>query len=271
MTPKGTGTKIIRELSYNRFADEDGAIVAYLQARDGRRGPLTGNVQNWNDRKFNWTKEDPSYSDQVAFADMLRIIHQHVPDTNPNHIAVTAFSSGGKFGNRLAAVRDDVDALATIHATVDADDLAMMNASPNLRPKDALFILGDNDRVLPMEGGRSFFTFLLKNAHLSRPRQQAEFWGAQAAGDIPPLRLDGPNYTGNMWLSQDGHRVAQYIVKDGAHAIDGAHAKKNLMQFLMGEPKPYFDARRKTWDFVIDSLRRQIAAEQTAGSLIFPA
>jgi hypothetical protein len=59
LTPKGTSQHIIRELEYNRFADKDGAVVAYLHARDGRHGPLTGNTQNWNDVNFGYTKYDP--------------------------------------------------------------------------------------------------------------------------------------------------------------------------------------------------------------------
>lgn len=264
LTPKGTGPHIIRELSFNKFADDEGAIVAYLQGRDGRRGPLTGDVQNWNDKGFGYTKYDPTYSDQIAFGDMVSLIGRHVPNANTSNIGVTGFSLGGKLANRLAATRDDVAALGTIHGTVDAGDLAVMQSSPNLRPKDVNVILGDKDGVLPLEGGRSFWTFLLDGAKQSRPREQAQFWGQQAAGDIPPLALSGPNYTGNMWLSPEGHRVTQYIVKDGAHAIDGAHAKKNAIQWLMGEPKPpnYFDSRTRTWDFVISSLRRQIGDSQ---------
>jgi poly(3-hydroxybutyrate) depolymerase len=264
LTPKGTGPHIIRELSFNKFADDEGAIVAYLQGRDGRKGPLTGDVQNWNDKGFGYTKYDPSYNDNIAFGDMLGIIGRHVPNAHMDRVAVTGFSMGGKFANRLAATRDDIGALATIHGTVDAGDLAIMQSSPNLRPKDVNVILGDKDAVLPLDGGRSFWTFLLDGAKDSRPRAQAQFWGQQAAGDIPPLRFDGPNYTGNLWLSPEGHRVTQYIVKDGAHAIDGAHAKKNLIQWAMGEPKPpsYFDSRTITWDAVIRSLRRQIGDSQ---------
>jgi hypothetical protein len=64
LNPKGESHKIIRELSFNKFPDDDGAVVAYRHARDGRSGPLTGNVQNWNDRGFSYTKPDASYSDR---------------------------------------------------------------------------------------------------------------------------------------------------------------------------------------------------------------
>lgn len=271
LSPKGQSRKLTRELSFNRFADEDGAVVAYLHGKAGLRGPLTGDSQSWNDPRFGFTKHDPSYSDQVAFDDMMNIIRRHVPQANTDHIAVTGFSLGGKMANRIAAARTDVASVGTIHGTVDHFDQALMSSGANQRPVDALFVLGTNDRMLPINGGRGLFTFLLENAGLQRPREQATFW-AQRAGFDPeaPFTTQAPQYTRRDWFkpNQPG-RVVEYTVKDGAHAIDGAHAKKNLIQFLMGEPKSpdYFDARRRTWNFVLNSIKRNIAESETTPAL----
>jgi poly(3-hydroxybutyrate) depolymerase len=263
LTPKGTADHIIRELSWNRFADRDGAVVAYLHGKDGLKGPLTGDTHSWNDHQFGYTKYDPSYSDRVAFDDMMKVIRNHVPQANADNIGVTGFSLGGKMANRIAAERPDVAALGTIHGTIDANDQAMMLHGKNPRDVDALFVLGTKDRVLPMNGGRSFYTMLLENANIQKPTDQARFWTARNNGGAEPFRTDAPEYVRRDWLApnQAHGRVTEYVVKDGAHAIDGAHAKKNLIQWLMGVPKPenYFDARQRTWNFVTQSIRRNIA------------
>lgn len=264
LTPKGTSPKIIRELEYNRLADQDGAIVAYLHARDGRHGPLTGNVQNWNDKNFGYTKRDHTYNDQIAFQDMMTVIGQHVPTANTSNFAISGFSLGGKLANRLAATRSDVSTLATLHGTIDRFDEQIMAAALNRRPIDALVIHGTNDRVLPLDGGRSVFIALLENAGLSRPRRQTEFW-AQSNGSGNPLTTESANYVRRDFRAADGlHRVTEFIERNGPHAINGAQPKHNAIQFLMGRPLPasIFDARERSWTFMIDSIKRHLETAQ---------
>lgn len=276
LTPKGTSHKIIRELEYNRFADRDGAVVAYLHARDGRHGPLTGNSQSWNDTNFGYTKADFTYSDQAAFKDMMSVISQHVPTANTNSIALSGFSLGGKMANRIAATTPEVSTLATIHGTMDKLDEQIMRASMHRHPIDVQVVHGTADRVLPLNGGRSFFTALLENAGLSTPRRQAPFWAesnlqltsspavlAENGGKPSFLSTESPNFSQRVTRAGE-HRVTEIIERNGPHAINGAPAQHNIIQTLMGKPLPasYFDVRQRSWDFMIDSVRRHISTPQ---------
>jgi len=269
LNPNGRAEEILSELNYFKLADQDGAVVAMLQGRDGLKA--LGTYQSFHDVNFGYAKPAEGaapYSDQVAFGDMMSLIRDHVPNANTDNIAVSGFSLGGKMANRIAATRADVGVVASIHGTMDHLDADIMNSALNRHPIDGIFVLSTNDKVLPIGGGKSLFTVGLENNHLSQPRSQAEFWGASNAGAADsnlaqPLTTDSANYVRRDWRAADGeHRVTEYTVKGGAHAIDGAPPRSNIIQMLMGAPKPanYFDARQRTWDFMLKSLRGQQGA-----------
>lgn len=264
LNPKNGSQGIIRELEYNRLADQDGAVVAYLHARNGRHGPLTGDVQSWNDTNFGYTKQDPGYSDQVAFRDMMGLISQHVPTANTSNYAVSGFSLGGKMANRIAGTFPEVSTLATLHGTMDKLDEQVISSAMGRHPLDAVIIHGTRDRVLPLNGGRSLFTALLENAGESTPRRQAPFW-AENNNSGAPMQTEAPNYFRTDYRSADGKtRVTELIEKNGPHAINGAQAKHNALQWLMGIPlsPAVFDARQRSWDFMIDSIQRHLSTPQ---------
>lgn len=264
LNPKNGSQGIIRELEYNRLADQDGAVVAYLHARNGRRGPLTGDVQSWNDTNFGYTKQDPTYSDQVAFRDMMGLISQHVPTANTSNYAVSGFSLGGKMAHRIAANFPEVSTLATLHGTIDKFDEQVMAAAMGRHRIDAVIIHGTRDRVLPLNGGRSLFTALLENAGESTPRRQSLFW-AESNNSRVPLQTEAPNYYRTDWRSVDGNsRITEFIEKNGPHAINGAQPKRNVMQWLMGIPlsPAVFDSRQRSWDFMMDSIQRHLSTPQ---------
>jgi len=269
LNPNGQAEEILSELNYFKLADQDGAVVAMLQGRDGLKG--FGTFQSFHDTNFGYAKpaaDVAPYSDQIAFGDMVNFIRDHVPNANTDNMAVSGFSLGGKMANRIAATRPDVGVVASIHGTMDKFDEDLLNMSMNKHPVDGIFVLGTRDKVLPIDGGKSIFTLGLENNQLSRPLRQAEFWG-ESNGNPSALTTDNSAYTRRDWHSVDGsNRISEFTVKDGAHAIDGAPPRSNFIQWLMGAPKPanYFDARQKTWDFMLNSLKKQQAAGAEAST-----
>lgn len=275
LSKKGESGSVIRELEFNRMADQAGAIVAYPQAREVQKGLLSGIVQSWNDRNFGYVRHDPSYSDVVAFKDMLNIIHRHVPYADTQNIAIGGFSLGGKMAHRLAGHLENVSALSTIHSTIDPFDRQILKMAKHRHPIDVQVIHGSKDSVLPFDGGKSFFTAFLENADLSRPRQQAEFWAASnrlfarrsqkdidnVAGHItsnPYQSAQAPNYYTRQFRSADGHLVAEVVAKDAPHRINGARAVYDLIQLATGLPLPpsKFDAREMSFQFLLASITR---------------
>ncbi len=265
LNPNGQAEGILPELNYFKLADKDGAVVAMLHGRDGLKG--LGTYQSFHDANFGYAvppKGMAPYSDQVSFGDMMSFVRDHVPNANTENIAVSGFSLGGKMANRIAAARPDVGVVASIHGTMDKFDEQVMNTAMHKHPIDGIFVLGDNDRVLPLNGGKSLFTLGLENNQLGRPLRQAEFWG-ESNGNALGTVNDTPNFIQRDWRSPTGdNKVSEYVVKGGAHAIDGAVPKRNLIQWLMGVPKPenYFDARQMSWDFMINALRNQAVRHQ---------
>lgn len=264
LNPNGQAEQILTELNYQKYADQDGAVFAMLHGRDGLKG--LGTFQSFHDENFGFAmppKDVAPYSDRVAFNDMMQIIHDHVPNANTDNIAVSGFSLGAKMANRIAATRNDVGVVASIHGTMDQFDQQLMDASANRHPVDGIFVLSTHDKVLPAQGGKSFFTLGLENNHLSAPTTQAEYWARSNGNPIGTIS-ETPSYYSRQWRSPTAENsIEEFTVKGGSHALDGAPPRRNLIQALMGVPKPanYFDARRTTWDFMLRSLaNHEIAA-----------
>lgn len=285
LSRNGESTSIVRELEFNRLADESAAIVAYPHARAVQRGLFRGIFQAWNDKNFGFLRHDNSYSDVVAFKDMLGVISRHVPYADTSNIAIGGFSLGGKMAHRIAANLDNVSTLSTIHSTIDLFDKKAIKMAAERHPLDVQIIHGRKDSVLPFDGGRSLFTAFLSNASLSRPKHQAEFWAASnrqlsassAAGqrNFSTMSQDGGAFRQRNFRSSSGYQVEELVTADGAHRVHGAESVYDLAQVLTGYPLPAsrFDARLEMWRFFMDSLKRNesrvpvVAAPARLGSL----
>lgn len=280
LSRSGESSSIVRELEFNRLADESAAVVAYPHALSVRRGLLRGAFQAWNDKNFGFLLSDHSYSDVDAFRDMMSVISRHVPYADTSSIAVGGFSLGGKLAHRLAASLDNVSALSTIHSTIDSFDKTAIKLASHRHPIDVQIIHGRKDSVLPFDGGKSLFTAFLSNSNLSRPNQQAEFWAASnrqlaASAGVPAAKLmrnfsvaqENADLRLRRFNSPNGYEVSELVTADGAHRVHGAEALYDLTQVLTGYPLPAtrFDARQEVWQFLMDSLRRNALRKQYGG------
>ena len=278
LSRNGEATSIVRELEFNRLADESAAIVAYPHARAVQRGLFRGVFQAWNDKNFGFLRHDNSYSDVVAFKDMLGVISRHVPYADTSNIAVGGFSLGGKMAHRIAANLDNVSTLSTIHSTIDLFDKKAIKMAVERHPLDVQIIHGRKDSVLPFDGGKSLFTAFLTNSSLSRPKHQAEFWAASnrqlsassAAGqrNFPSATQDGGSFRQRNFRSSSGYQVEELLTADGAHRVHGAESVYDLAQVLTGHPLPAwrFDARLEMWRFFMDSLKRSESRQHGSGA-----
>jgi len=219
-------------------------------------------------------QHDPTYSDVVAFKDMMKIIGNHIPYADTENIAISGFSLGGKMAHRLAGNLENVSALSTIHSTIDPFDKEVIKLAEHRHPIDVQIIHGSKDIVLPFTGGKGLFTAFLENAALSRPRQQADFWaasnrqfarvsqksGSGSGANAPTFyrASEAPNYFTRQFLSPDGHLVAEVVAKDAPHRINGAQAVYDIVQLATGLPLPpsSFDARAMSFEFLLDSIKR---------------
>lgn len=271
LSRNGESTSIVRELEFNRLADESAAIVAYPHARAVQRGLFRGIFQAWNDKNFGFLRHDNSYSDVVAFKDMLGVISRHVPYADTSNIAVGGFSLGGKMAHRIAAHLDNVSTLSTIHSTIDLFDKKAIKMAAERHPLDVQIIHGRKDTVLPFAGGKSLFTAFLANSNLSRPSQQAEFWAASnrqlsasstysdgGQRSFSTATHDRGTFRQRSFKSSNGYQVEELVTADGAHRVHGAESVYDLTQVLTGRPLPAwrFDARLEMWRFLMDSLKR---------------
>lgn len=281
LSVNGGSASIVRELEFNRFADQSAAIVAYPHALPVQRGLFRGIFQAWNDRNFGFLRNDSTYSDIVSYKDMLGVISRLAPYADTGSVALGGFSLGGKMAHRIAANLDNVSALSTVHSTIDSFDKRAIKLASQRHPIDVQIIHGRKDSVLPFEGGKSMFTALLSNAELSRPRHQAEFWAASnrqltaASAEANAARNSGQSSISfderairmRRFNSPGGYEVAELVTADGAHRMHGAQALHDLTQILTGYPLPpsRFDARQEVWQFLMNSLNRSALRKQSGG------
>ncbi|MBA3858298.1 MAG: hypothetical protein C0507_15445 [Cyanobacteria bacterium PR.3.49] len=283
LSKNGESSSIVRELEFNRLADESAAIIAYPHALPVRTGLLRGMFQAWNDNNFGFLRNDQSYSDVRAFKDMVNVITRYVPVADTGNMAIGGFSLGGKLAHRLAASLDNVSALSTIHSTIDTFDKNAIKFASQRHPIDVQIIHGLKDNVLPFEGGKSLFSVFLQNSSLSRPNQQAKFWAASNRQLAFDAGMSSENVSRNFsvtranrdfrlrrFISANGYEVTELVTADGAHRIHGAEALYDLTQVLTGYPLPAsrFDARKEVWQFLMDSIRRNALRKQNGAKAL---
>ena len=158
-------------------------------------------------------------------------------DSQAQH--VVGFSSGAEFAihshNRLPGT---FAGIGSIHGTVLGTEAKAVEGNK------AAFVavLGENDHMLPMKGGRGFMTSIgYPKIADSQPLKQAVDM-AKANGHIEaPVVTNSRLFEHTEYPAEPGKpAVHQFVVKDGQHAIDGVRGKGGWP--IIGARNPDFEA-----------------------------
>lgn len=204
----GDGQNMARMTGFDRFAREYGMIIVYPD----------GIEHKWNDGRAEVHKDGPVDDTGFLLALIDRLATRLPVDRS--RIYVTGFSNGGGMTQWMACqAADKIAAIAVVGRTLHEPMRKQCNPA---RPLPVLFILGEDDPVVPYAGGAQPISTTPNMTTLSGP-DSAAFW-AQKAG--------AANKPGRKLLKDardDGTRVTRYThdpAKKGGppvvlYAIDG--------------------------------------------------
>jgi len=259
----------------NKIADEKGFAVVYVQALPqtfpGSLGLYKEN--SWNLDHGTLTDKDPTYDDLKYIKDVKSRVEAEVR-TDPHKLYLAGFSEGGQASQYIAHEMPNTFAgVASIHGTVlDSDPKPRAND-----PTAMISVLGDDDNVLPISGGRGigeggipvkgWMLTTVSRIGESQPLQQAALW-AQAEGNnqitrTKSLNQDTTTYAGGaapvMQIVRHAHKTANGT-EGGQHAWDGGNDGWNavpdpdLIQSISKIDRhsdPTFDTSRTVSDFLL--------------------
>lgn len=263
--------EMMKEYSHmNDVSDKQGFAVVYLQALEQ---PLPGTVglydeTSWNLDHGTLTPKDKRYDDLNYFQAVKGGLEENV-NIDSDRMFLAGFSEGGQASQYILNKMPHTFAgMALVHST-------LLESDPHPTKESAastMVVLGDDDHVLPKEGGRGLVTLLIPKTGESQPLEQAPAWAAangnkyvRKTGDA---QQEVTEYSGGLAVVKEVVRKSdcELIIIDchgGKHAWDGGnggwkHAKNDLITMVskpVRVPDPRYDTSSEIWKFFKDKKR----------------
>ncbi len=218
----------------NSVADEHGFAVAYPEGID----------RHWNDELIHSSANDVAFIS--ALIDKL-IAEKHVDGAR---VFATGLSNGGFFAVRLACeLTDKIAAVAVVSATMPE---ALSHSCKPSRPISMLFMLGTQDKFVPINGG----TVAGDRSRVLSLDAAAQFWIAQDHISAKGQQQQMPNTNrrdrtqAQRTIYRDDKSKAEVIVYKivgGGHTWPGG--SQYLPRWLIGRVDRDFDASEIIWQF----------------------
>ncbi|MBI4580482.1 MAG: dienelactone hydrolase family protein [Planctomycetes bacterium] len=232
----GTGEQAARELGFSELSDQRGFIVAYPD----------GYLRNWNDGRGGLVAEITDLDDVGFILAMIDAIARSL-NLDRRRVYAVGVSNGAIFANRLACERPD--RFAAFAAVIGTYPEAL-DCRPTV-PVSALIIVGDQDPLVPYDGGE----VSSGGTVLSAAETTALWIAADSCSTTPqitqlphlnpddPTRVRRESYSG----CAEGTAVVLYVVEGGGHTWPGGPA--GLSTVFRGPVTQDLDATQSCWDF----------------------
>ena len=275
---------MMREYSQmDKMADPKGFAVVYMQAgKEDFPGTLGIYKENsWNLDHGTLTPRDPKYNDVDYMKDVKKTVEGELKiDKDKEYIA--GFSEGGQAAQYMAQeMPHQFAGIASVHGTIlDKDPKPPTDGSSP--PMPMLSILGDDDNILPINGGHGWFsqgvplkgwlTEIVPKVGQSEPRAQAPDWAAADGDNVKKVEDNADQQTTTY---SGGKAPVEQIVRHshlgwtgsygGQHAWDGGNngtagePHPDLIQYVSRVDRhsdPSFDASRTVMDFLLKNKRQ---------------
>jgi polyhydroxybutyrate depolymerase len=233
----GQARNMARFTHFDAVADREGFFVAY---------PESFNKQ-WNDTR------GLSPADDVAF---IRALIEHLARAYPidmRRVYATGISNGGFFSNRLACdLTDKIAAIASVAATMPTTLLPVCKPS---RPISVLYLEGDQDPLVPIEGGRIGGRLRKSRGENISLAAAAKFWRefdgtapSAQVDELPERAHDGTHVRRETWSGgKQETEVVVYTIVGGGHTWPGGI--QYLPKMLVGRVSRQIDGTQVIWDF----------------------
>lgn len=246
----GQGKGMIKLTGFNDVAVEYKFIVVYPDGFD----------KHWNDgREINTSIKDGKKVDDVLFISKLIDTLQSLYNIDNNKVFVTGISNGGFMCFRLACeIPEKITAIATVASSMTVEQYSYCNPSLSI---PVMIISGDQDPLVPFEGGEIGFKLLKKRGKVVSVKETVEFWVKN--NECKPE----PNITTVDILTDEGTKAINYLysggknnsmvnywlIEGGGHTWPGGY--QYLPKSIIGRTSKQIDASEEIWKFFSGLLR----------------
>lgn len=237
----GKARRMPRFTEFSELSDREGFIAVYPQ----------GIEESWNDGREN----SPSQADDVGFlrALVLDLVARYPVD--PKRVYATGISNGGMMSFRLGI---ELPELFAAVAPVDALlSVPLSSSPPPSRPVPILILLGDQDPMMPYEGGRVAPNLKKPRGRVISADATLEWWQhanrcvTQAVVDhLPDIDPeDGQRTRRERYVpEQGGAPIERVVVEGGGHTWPGG--AQYLPVSIVGPTTHDFEASELIWAFL---------------------
>jgi polyhydroxybutyrate depolymerase len=204
----GTGAGTVTLTHMNDLADQQGIIAVYPD----------GLSKGWADGRVA-SDSDQQGVDDVAFLGQLITTLQAQYTIDSHRVYVTGISNGGFMTQRLGCeLADKIAAIVPVVATLSTNQATTCAPS---RPLSILYVLGENDPLVPYNGGTvrgDRGTILSATDSLAAWAKLDGCTGAPATRTLPDRVQDGTHVSQTLYTTcQGGAQVGLYSVAGGGH------------------------------------------------------
>jgi polyhydroxybutyrate depolymerase len=237
------------ETGMNRVADAKGFAVVYVEALP-KNVPYTFGMASAN----SWNLDGGSLTDKVAGYDdrgYMNSVDRSVAEklnVDKNAQYVVGFSEGGGAAQYIAVANPGRFAgVGSVHGTrLDGDQ------KPQNRDKTAFIAIhGDDEYMLPPDGGKGLMTILYDKVTGSKPLDQKKVW-AEADSCAAPMSADSKESKVTEY-SCGSVNVKEIIRHGGQHAWDGLgqNGKGEHGWYIVGMPDKTKDTSSDVANFLL--------------------
>lgn len=240
----GQGKGMIKLTGFNEVADVHNFIVVYPDGID----------KHWNDgREINSRINNGKIVDDVLFISKLIDTLKSIYKIDSNQVFVTGISNGGFMSFRLACdIPEKITAIAAVASSMTVEQYSNCHPSSTI---PVMIISGDQDPLVPFEGGEIGFKLLKKRGKVVSVKETVQFWVKNNECKNEPIistvdsSIDVDTkainylYTGGKKNS----RVNYWFIEGGGHTWPGGY--QYLPKLIIGRTSRQINASEEIWKF----------------------
>ena len=231
---------------FNKLADKEGFFVLYPEGID----------KHWNDgRKGVNYKAHKKNIDDVGFLSALIDRFAKIYSIDKKRVYSTGISNGGLMSFRLACeIPEKIAAIAVVTACMP-EDLVLTCSTARAVP--VLVIDGNNDPLMPWDGGRVGFFGVVNLGRVLSVAETVSFWvkhnNCETSPAVTPLPDfdpgDGTKVTKEVYGNGDNNsEVVLYTVMSGGHTWPDGW--QYLPESIIGKTSRDINANEAIWGFL---------------------
>jgi polyhydroxybutyrate depolymerase len=245
----GSADAIARD-GWSAEARREGFLLVGLQGLPvdpARPSDLRGNPNIWNDGSGRGRRTAADEADVRYFDAVLAAVEKTYP-VDRSRIYVAGHSNGASMSFRLAEERgDEIAAIAVLAGGVQM-------AAPPRRPVPALIMLGEQDPIVPLNGGRTTLPWGGRTYDNPPFIQTAETWARRNGcdADARPTETDAAQTRTLQWAPC---QVTFVILRNHGHQWPNGPQSGFTPPFIRRATGPYnagLDATEMAWRFLKD-------------------